>query len=269
MGGDGAGGPGRGPAVEAVDVSTYVIPTDAPESDGTLEWDRTTLVVVEISAGGVRGLGYTYASVATAAVVREHLAKLVVDGDVFAIGAINARMLEAIRNLGRSGIVATAISAVDTALWDAKARLLGLPLAVALGFARPGVPAYGSGGFTSYTVGRLQEQLGGWAEQGMKLVKMKVGRGAPEDPGRVHAARSAIGERAGLLAQAGARARRSIRRRGRALVRGAGQLGRSGGAAPDPRSRAGRDGDRRRRVRLRSVLLSPHARGGRGRRAAG
>jgi L-alanine-DL-glutamate epimerase-like enolase superfamily enzyme len=202
MGGDGAGGPGRGPAVEAVDVSTYVIPTDAPESDGTLEWDRTTLVVVEISAGGVRGLGYTYASVATAAVVREHLAKLVVDGDVFAIGAINARMLEAIRNLGRSGIVATAISAVDTALWDAKARLLGLPLAVALGFARPGVPAYGSGGFTSYTVGRLQEQLGGWAEQGMKLVKMKVGRGAPEDPGRVHAARSAIGERAGLLVDA-------------------------------------------------------------------
>ena len=47
---------GRGPAIEAVDVSTYVIPTDAPESDGTLEWDRTTLVVVEIVAGGVRGL---------------------------------------------------------------------------------------------------------------------------------------------------------------------------------------------------------------------
>ena len=193
---------GRGPKVEAVDVAVYVIPTDAPESDGTLEWDRTTLVVVEIAAGGVRGLGYTYASIAAAAVVREHLAALALGADVFAIADINDRMLEAIRNLGRQGIVATAISAVDTALWDTKARLLQAPLAVLLGMARPGVPVYGSGGFTSYTTGRLQEQLGGWADQGMKLVKMKVGREAGQDPARVHAARAAIGDRAQLFVDA-------------------------------------------------------------------
>jgi L-alanine-DL-glutamate epimerase-like enolase superfamily enzyme len=191
--GDGAGRHGRGPAIESVEVSTFVIPTDAPESDGTLEWDRTTLVVVEVAAGGVRGLGYTYASAAAGAVVREHLARLVAGADVFAIAAIQSRMLEAIRNLGRAGVVSTAISAVDTALWDTKARLLKLPLAVLLGMARPGVPAYGSGGFTSYTIGRLREQLGGWVEQGMGLVKMKVGRDAGEDPARVHAARAAIG----------------------------------------------------------------------------
>src|SRR5436190_23501508 len=91
---------GRGPVIEAVDVSTYVIPTDALESDGTFAWDRTTLVVVEITAGGVRGLGYTYAAAATAAIVRETLAKLVLGADVFAIPAMNARMFEAIRNLG-------------------------------------------------------------------------------------------------------------------------------------------------------------------------
>jgi L-alanine-DL-glutamate epimerase-like enolase superfamily enzyme len=193
---------GRGPAIEAVDVATYAIPTDALESDGTFVWDRTTLVVVEISAGGVRGLGYTYAAAATAAIVRETLAKLVLGADVFAIPAMNARMLEAIRNLGRPGIVATAISAVDSALWDAKARLLQLPLAALLGMARSGVPVYGSGGFTSYTTGRLQEQLGGWAAEGMQLVKMKVGRDAGADPARVHAARAAIGDRAQLFVDA-------------------------------------------------------------------
>jgi L-alanine-DL-glutamate epimerase-like enolase superfamily enzyme len=193
---------GRGPAIGAVDVSTFVIPTDALESDGTLVWDRTTLVVVEISAGGVRGLGYTYAAAATAAIVHDTLAKLVLGADVFAIPAANARMLEAIRNLGRSGIVATAISAVDTALWDAKARLLQLPLAALLGLARSRVPVYGSGGFTSYTVGRLQEQLGAWVGEGIRLVKMKVGRDAGADPVRVHAARAAIGDRAQLFVDA-------------------------------------------------------------------
>jgi L-alanine-DL-glutamate epimerase-like enolase superfamily enzyme len=193
---------GRGPTIDAVDVSAFVIPTDAPESDGTLEWDRTTLIVVEIGAGGVRGLGYTYSSVTAAGVVREHLAKLALGADVFTIAAINARMLEAIRNLGRQGIVATAISAVDTALWDAKARILRVPLAALLGMARPAVAAYGSGGFTSYTIDRLREQLRGWAEQGMKRVKMKVGRDAAADITRVHAARSAVGDGVQLFVDA-------------------------------------------------------------------
>lgn len=198
----GRGGNGRGPPIEAIDVSAYVIPTDAPESDGTLEWDRTTLVVVELTAGGTRGLGYTYADVATAAVVREALRKVILGADSFAIAATNARMLQSIRNLGRPGIASMAISAVDVALWDAKARLLGVPLTGLLGLARPGVPAYGSGGFTSYTLDRLQQQLTGWVTEGLQLVKMKVGRDADADPRRVHAARAAIGARAQLFVDA-------------------------------------------------------------------
>jgi L-alanine-DL-glutamate epimerase-like enolase superfamily enzyme len=193
---------GRGPAIDAIDAAAYVIPTDAPESDGTLEWDRTTLVVVQIAAGGVHGLGYTYASGAAVAVVRETLAKRVLGADVFAIPSIHGAMLDGIRNLGRPGIVASAISAVDTALWDTKSRLLEVPLFALLGAMRSGVPAYGSGGFTSYSISRLQEQLGGWAERGLKLVKMKVGRDAGEDPARVHAARRAIGARAHLFVDA-------------------------------------------------------------------
>src|SRR6185312_12189332 len=98
-----------------------------------------------------------------------------------------------IRNLGRPGIASMAISAVDNALWDLKSRLLNLPLALLLGSARPETPVYGSGGFTSYATEELQRQLGGWAEQGMAFVKMKVGREPAEDPRRVRAAREAIG----------------------------------------------------------------------------
>jgi L-alanine-DL-glutamate epimerase-like enolase superfamily enzyme len=182
-----------GPRVDGVRVSTYVIPTDAPESDGTLEWNRTTLVVVELRAGGLTGLGYTYADQATAAVVRDSLCSVVKGHGPLAIPAANRRMLERVRNLGRPGIASMAISAVDTALWDLKARLLRLPLAVLLGLARAETPVYGSGGFTSYSLDELQRQLGGWAAQGMTFVKMKVGRDPAQDPRRVRAAREAIG----------------------------------------------------------------------------
>ena len=47
----------------------YTVPTDLPESDGTLEWDSTTIVVVEVAAGGESGVGWTYAPAAAAALV--------------------------------------------------------------------------------------------------------------------------------------------------------------------------------------------------------
>jgi len=86
-----------------------------------------------------------------------------------------------------------AIAAVDTALWDLKARLLGLPLATLLDAVRSEVPIYGSGGFTSYSDEQLASQLGGWAELGIPRVKMKVGRSPDRDVERVRVARQAIG----------------------------------------------------------------------------
>jgi L-alanine-DL-glutamate epimerase-like enolase superfamily enzyme len=65
-----------------------------------------------------------------------------------------------------AAVASAAHSALDAALWDLKARLLGVPLVSLLGAAREGVPVYGSGGFTSYTIEQLKEQLGAWAEQG-------------------------------------------------------------------------------------------------------
>jgi len=188
--------------VERIDVSVYTVPTDGPEADGTLSWDATTIVVVEPVAGGARGLGYSYTDAAAARLVRDRLAAAVVGRDAMAVPWAWEEMVRAVRNLGRPGLAAAAIAAVDTALWDLKARLLGQPLVALLGAVRDGVPVYGSGGFTSYPVERLQEQLGGWVARGIPRVKMKIGARPAEDLDRVRAARDAIGPDAELYVDA-------------------------------------------------------------------
>ncbi|MGH7025508.1 MAG: enolase C-terminal domain-like protein [Caulobacteraceae bacterium] len=186
-----------GEAIRAVRARVFTVPTDAPESDGTLEWDSTTLVLVDIEAGGRRGMGYSYASAAAASVIRDTLAQHVVGKDAGDIPAAWDAMRAAVRNIGSRGVAACAISAVDVALWDLKAKLVDLPLAVLLGRRRDAVEIYGSGGFCSYTDERLRTQLGDWVfTDGCKAVKMKIGRQPEADPGRSEAARAAIGEAA-------------------------------------------------------------------------
>src|SRR5579885_1836706 len=183
-------------------VSAYTVPTDAPESDGTLEWKSTTLVLVEVEAGAQCGLGYSYADVSTAVLIRDLLSKVIESRDAMDIEGAWSAMLARIRNLGRPGIASMAIAAVDNALWDLKARLLNLPLVILLGAVRDGIPAYGSGGFTSYSIPQLQKQLGGWIAEGMTRVKMKIGRNPDQDIARVRAAREAIGPDAELFVDA-------------------------------------------------------------------
>ena len=188
--------------IEAVEVSAYTISTDFPESDGTYAWDKTTLVLVEATAGGKRGLGYSYANIATARLIHDSLSGVVRGQDAMDSPGVWAAMGRAIRNLGRAGICSMAISAVDACLWDLKARLLDLPLVKLLGAARQGVPVYGSGGFTSYSIDQLQKQLGGWAAQGITRVKMKIGTRPDDDLDRVRAAREAIGPEVELFVDA-------------------------------------------------------------------
>jgi L-alanine-DL-glutamate epimerase-like enolase superfamily enzyme len=188
--------------VQAIDVSAYTIPTDEPESDGTLQWDATTIIVVEIHAGSQTGIGYTYGDVSIGTFIDSQLRHVLLGHDAMATGGAYAAMRRAVRNAGRQGVGAMAISAVDCALWDLKARLLGVSVAALLGTVRDAVPIYGSGGFTSYSLGRLGEQLGGWAQQGIPRVKMKVGRDAAADPERLRTARAAIGDDVELMVDA-------------------------------------------------------------------
>jgi L-alanine-DL-glutamate epimerase-like enolase superfamily enzyme len=194
--------------VETVQVSTYTIPTDFPESDGTLKWSETSLVVAEVSGGGEHGLGYSYADQATARLIQGTLAEAVKGADAMSPPAIYMEMWRRVRNLGRPGICSMAISAVDCALWDLRARLLNLPLVILLGQVHRAAPIYGSGGFTSYSDQQLTAQLGGWVEQGIRQVKMKIGRDAGRDVERVRLAREAIGHEARLYVDANGAYRR-------------------------------------------------------------
>jgi L-alanine-DL-glutamate epimerase-like enolase superfamily enzyme len=186
------------PLVESVTAAVYVIPTDSPESDGTLAWDSTTMIVVTSRADGRRGLGWTYGSPAVASALTSHLAGVVVGTDAMDVLGTAEKMNRAVRNVGREGIAPMAISAVDIAWWDLKARLLDVSLAALTGQVRRDVPVYGSGGFITYDARQTREQLSAWVQEDeIPRVKIKIGEswGTNEqrDWTRVALARGSIG----------------------------------------------------------------------------
>lgn len=192
----------RSPYISSVQVSAFSIPTATPESDGTLEWDATILVLVEIEAANKTGIGFSYADSATAKLIHDKLAGVILGASALAVEGCRNSMVAATRNLGRPGICSMAIAAVDNALWDLKAHILDLPLVLLLGQVRSGIPVYGSGGFTSYSITELQEQLGNWDARGIRSVKMKIGRDPGSDVDRVRGAREALGQNTELFVDA-------------------------------------------------------------------
>ncbi|GHC68204.1 enolase C-terminal domain-like protein [Streptomyces cinnamoneus] len=210
--------------VEALEVSAYTIPTDAPEADGTLSWDSTTVVVVEARGGGETGLGWTYGPADTGTAVTGLLSGHVLGRDAMDVAGANEAMGRAVRNAGRPGLVAGALSAVDIALWDLKARLLQVPLVRLIGAVAETVPLYGSGGFTTYHDTHLAAQLTSWVHgHGIERVKIKIGeswgRAVPRDLARVRHTRQTIGPDTALYVDAnGAYTRKQAVRVGQALA---------------------------------------------------
>jgi L-alanine-DL-glutamate epimerase-like enolase superfamily enzyme len=187
--------------VTSVEAAAYTIPTDRPEADGTLGWSSTTWVLVKVGTadpGLPSGVGWTYAPAAAARVVDDLLADVVAGHHPMDVGAAWEAMVRAVRNAGRPGLVGMAISAVDTALWDLKARLLDVPLDRLFGAVRETVPIYGSGGFTTDPEAHLRAQLLGWVEEHrIPRVKIKIGESwgsdTRRDLERVALARRVIG----------------------------------------------------------------------------
>ena len=266
------------PRIRNPRATAYTIPTDAPEGDGTFQWDQTTLVLVEMEAGDAHGLGYTYSHAVTAPLARDLMKHAVEGADPFAIPAIFEKIRELQRNYGSGGIAATALSAIDMALWDLKAKLLGRPLVGLLGQVRESAPVYGSGGFTTYSDAQLRGQLGGWVEQGIPRVKMKIGAHPEQDCARVKAAREAIGGAAELFVDAnGAYARKQALAFAERFQAEYGVTWFEEPVSSDDLAglrllrglQPGGDGDRRGRVRVARLRSAGAAGRGRGRRAAG
>ncbi|EKV31776.1 Mandelate racemase [Caenispirillum salinarum AK4] len=189
--------------ITALQAAAYKFPTqDQPESDGTMEWSATTMVTVHLEAGGVVGFGYTYTDASAARLIADTLAGTVKGHSVLDPQAVWTAVRARMRNLGQPGLGACALSAIDAAVWDAKAKVLDVSLSTLLGQARPAIRAYGSGGFTSFDEDALRGQLAGWVEDGLRAVKLKVGRRPQEDLARVHAAREAVGPDVELMTDA-------------------------------------------------------------------
>ncbi len=204
--------------IDEVTAQAYEIPTDAPEADGTLAWSTTTLVLAEAVAGGKRGIGYTYAAGACRELITGPLAGAVTGHTALDITGAWASMVRAIRNNGRPGLASCAISAIDTALWDLKGKLLDTPVCRLLGVAHREVPIYGSGGFTTYDDRTTRAQLERWVDTWkIPRVKIKIGEssGSEErrDLHRIALARNVIGPDAELYVDAngGYRRKQAIR----------------------------------------------------------
>ena len=190
--------PGTEPSIDGITAAAFTIPTDQLEADGTATWSGTTMVIVHAVAGNITGLGWTYGAAAGVRLVHDVLADAVAGRCALDVAGAYDAMWRAVRNIGRPGVASTSISAVDTALWDLKARLLDIRLSRLLGVTHDAVPVYGSGGFTTYDERRLTEQLTGWIEDlDVRSVKVKIGqdRGAStgSDVDRMRRAREVIG----------------------------------------------------------------------------
>ncbi len=168
---------GTGLAVENVEASAFTIPTPAPESDGTLTWDSTTIVIVEVTAGATTGIGYCYAPPAAANVVHDTLASVVKGSDPMAIGRDVVRHGRGgaqpgpgrggqRRDLGRRhlavGPQGEAVGDLGQRRGRRDASRQYRSTGAAASRARPSASS--------------PTQLGAWAEQGLRAVKMKVGR---------------------------------------------------------------------------------------------
>ncbi|AOS63960.1 enolase C-terminal domain-like protein [Actinoalloteichus hymeniacidonis] len=199
--------PTRPPDVARIGARAYRVPTPRPEADGTLLWPDTTIVVVQVEADPVRGLGWTYADAAVVPLIEGVLAEAIAGRPLLDVPACWAAMQHATRNLGRPGLVSCALSAVDIALWDASARWLELPVSRLLGRAHRAVDVYGSGGFTTLTSEESTRQLAHWVhELDIPRVKIKIaeswGNRVERDLERIAHAREIIGEDAALYVDA-------------------------------------------------------------------
>lgn len=188
--------------IKKLNVAAYKIPTDAPEADGTLQWNSTTLVLVEIEAANKKGIGYTYANESAAFLIEKNLKDLVLQRNALDIARINDSLTQQIRNSGTCGISMMAISAIDNALWDLKAKIFEVPLCKLLGQVKDSMLIYGSGGFTSYNKKQLQQQFEHWAEQEIGYIKMKVGAQTEKDVERVKEARGVLDSKIQLMIDA-------------------------------------------------------------------
>jgi len=199
--------------ITSIQTDHYRIPLPVTLSDSTHgDISHFALITVRVrTADGLEGLGYTYTvgnigAAAVHAVIARDLTPLLLGADARQVEQIWERMWWHIHFVGRGGITAFAMAAVDIALWDLRARRADQPLWRLLGAQSPRVHAYAGGIDLQFTLDALLAQTDGFLEQGFRAIKMKVGRERlAEDVERVAAMREHLGPDFPLLVDANMR----------------------------------------------------------------
>jgi L-alanine-DL-glutamate epimerase-like enolase superfamily enzyme len=194
-------------AIERITTSYYRVPIEPSGDAGHGLLDHEELILVTIDADGLTGHGYAYTigrgGRAVQALIEHDLAPLLVGQDAGDVEALWQRMWRGLLYVGRGGLLAFAVAALDIALWDLRGLRLGQPLwRLAGGTARP-LPAYGSGVDLPKPLDGLLRQVEGFLTRGFPGVKVKVGRPDPaDDEDRIAAVRSLIGDDVDLMIDA-------------------------------------------------------------------
>jgi L-alanine-DL-glutamate epimerase-like enolase superfamily enzyme len=165
------------------------------------------VITVALRAGGFEAQGYAYTigrgGRAIQALIDHDIAPLLVGQDASDIEGLWHRLWQRLLYVGRGGLAAFAIGAVDIALWDLRGLSEGRPLYALLGAQARDLPAYGSGVDLPKPEEELLRQVAGFMERGLPGVKVKLGRRDPrEDEARVAAVRRLIGPKIDLMVDA-------------------------------------------------------------------
>ena len=197
--------------MKITDVKTTVlsVPHLSGFKDATIRHmvqGRSQCFVHIMTDEGLQGLGLGGGAQAAREVIERTLKPILVGQNPLHIEKIWDDLFWAVRGVGRKGLAFCAISAVDVALWDLKAKFFEVPLYQLLGPYTEVVPIYGSGGWTHFNLDELLAEQSGYVERGMKSVKMKVGKdfgqSEQEDIQRLAAIREAVGDDIEILIDA-------------------------------------------------------------------
>lgn len=186
-------------AISAIEARLFRIPLAEILSDAK-HGDHTHFEIVTATvrlADGREGTGYTYTGglggAAIRAMITHDLAPFLKGRDATAVEALHDQMQTHIHYVGRGGIAAFAISAIDIALWDLRCVAAGQPLWRMAGGASRHAKAYRGGIDLNFPQDKLVDRVGSYIDEGYNAVKIKVGRPLHEDVARVAAVRARIG----------------------------------------------------------------------------
>jgi L-alanine-DL-glutamate epimerase-like enolase superfamily enzyme len=202
----------RQAAIRELQADHYSIPLPVALSDSTHGTIRGfELVTVRLrDAEGAEGVGYTYTvgagGAAIQALIARDLAPMLVGRDPGRIEDLWQAMWWALHYVGRGGAASFAVSAIDIALWDLRARRTQTPLWRVLGGFDARVPCYAGGIDLDFSVDALLKQTDANLARGFRAIKMKVGRARlSEDVERVRAMRGHLGSGFPLMVDANMR----------------------------------------------------------------